>query len=376
MIIACDKEMMQGEGRVALTPDGVKKIRDCEAEILVAQYAGKKSGYSDRSYKDVGAAITSRDSLWRKADLIVRVKQPLPENFAYFHYGLMIACFGHLAANLPLLECLLNTGVTLIDYGTIQTADGSPRILNAMSDIAGEIAVVDGEFLLKKSKGKILRPGTNAAIIGMGHVGTASARRILATGARLYCFDKNEKQLERAQKQFSQFSPYQVWYLRYDQTNPDDQKRLAAILEHVDLLIGATYTRAQHTGAPVPEQMIENMESGSVLEDVAIDQGGCFATSSDFFVHGKQIFTKHEILHVCIPNMPGTVPKISTPALCKETLPRIKEIAQKGFAQAVRENPALANGVMTHKGWVTSRALAEDKAVNRMDRYKPLEELL
>lgn len=374
MIIACDKETMKSEGRVALVPGEAKTLIACGAEILIARSAGVKSGYSDRAYKDSGAKIISRDSAWRKADLIVRVKQPLSEDFKYFRSGLMIACFGHLAANRPLLECLLNTGVTLIDYGTIQLANGSTHILAEMSKIAGHIAVVDGEYLLKKHRGKILAPGTNTAIVGIGNAGISAAKRVLPTGAMLYCFDKSPEALERARNMFRQFSPYQVWYLKYDHNNPEDQKQLAAILAHANLVIGATHEPARHTGNPVPAWMIGGMQKNSVVVDIAIDQGGCFESSGRFFRTGEQIFNECGVWHICKPNMPGAVPGIATPALCKETFPYIKEIASKGFVQAVRENPTLASGVMTHKGWVTHRGLAE--SVERMDRYRPLEELL
>lgn len=393
MIIACDRETMKSEGRVALLPNGTRELRDSGAKVLVAQSAGRKSGCNDAAYKNNGATITTRENVWHNADLIVRVKQPLSEDFKYFRIGLMIACFGHLAANLPLMECALNTGVTLLDYGTIRRADGSLHVLAEMSKLAGRSAVLDGEYLLEKYRGKILMPGVRVAIIGMGNAGIAAAQKTIPTGARLYCFDKYQQALGRAEallhdiiyqtqdfyRKFfgdSHELYQQIHFFTYDQENPNDQSRLAAILFHADLLIGCTQQFAQHTGWPVPAWIMAKMPKNSVAEDISIDQGGCFGTSQEFFKHKKQTFRANGVIHRCVPNIPGKIPSIATPALCRETLPYFREIAQKGFARAVRENPALASGVVIHKGYVTCKALAEDPAVNRMDRYKPLEEVL
>jgi len=324
----------------------------------------------------LGVRITPRASAWEQADFIVKVKQPFPEEFKYFRSGRIIAAFHHLAANLPLLECALNTDVTLIDYGTIQDAQGSTHILAEMSKLAGRSAIVDGEYLLEKHRGKILMPGTKAAIIGMGNAGIAAAERILPTGAMLYCFDIKPEALERAKNRFSQFSPYQVWYLKYNQADTKNQQQLAAILTSVDLLIGCTHEFAKHTDKPVPEWVMARMPKNSVAEDISIDQGGCFATSEEFFRNGKQTFRVHGVIHRCVPNIPGKISRVATPILCQETFPYIKDIAQKGLARAVRENPVLASGVAVHKGRITCRALAEDENVNRMDRYRPLSELL
>ncbi len=374
MIIACDVETMKGEGRVALMPQSAKELVANGTEVLVVKSTGVKSGFGNMTYKDAGAIITSRDSAWNLADLVVRVKQPLPEDFRYFRYGKMIACFSHLAINQPLMEYALKTGVTLIDYGTIQREDGSTHILAAMSKIAGKQAVVTGEYLLEKHRGKILGPETNAAIIGMGNAGLVAAERILAAGAHLFCFDKNPAALTRTQNLFQQFSPYQVWYLTYDHNNPSDQRRLAEILTSTDLLIGCTHEVGRHTGKPVSTRMIEGMPRSSIAVDISIDMGGCFESSSYFFETGKQHFVRYGVRHVCEPNMPGRVPKISTPELCNQTLPYLKEITQKGFARAVHENSALAKGVNTYKGWITHAGLA--KSVGREGRYKPLSELL
>lgn len=374
MIITCDKEMMGGEGRVALEPDCAEILVACGIKLLVAESAGAKSGHQDNAYKHAGAIVTSREDGWRRADLLVKVKQPSPEDFPYFRNGLTLACFGHLAANLPLLDRLLERGVTFIDYGTIQLENGSTPILAAMSKIAGRIAFFDGAKLLMRHRGMMIGPNATITIIGLGNAGTAAAELVVnANPKMLYLFDKNPAAFEPLRHFYKHCSPYDLWFVEHDRENPSHERALASILEHTDLLIGAAHIPGEKQTKLVPEWMIKNMQRGSVAIDISIDQGGCFETSRATSL-GRPTFKEHGVVHYCVQNMPGMIAREATPALCRESFPYITHLVERGFEQAVRENPALARGVNTHKGWITHEELA--RSIRRMKDYKPLDELL
>lgn len=380
MEIGCVREIMQDESRVGLRPDnlGVAELLSASPNnvVRVAQSAGKKSGFEDPDYERAGALVLPQESVWRHSELIVKVKQPfeLEEEYVYLRGGKILFCFLHLADNLPLLDVLLENRITAIDYGTIQLENGSTPVLASMSKIAGRIAFFDGAKLLMRNCGMMIGPEAAVTIIGLGNAGTAAAGlAVKANPKMLYLFDKNPKAFEPLIRLYQQRSPYDLWFVEHDNKNPAHQQRLAAILKKTDLLIGAAHIPGEKQAKLVPEWMIKNMPHGSVAIDISIDQGGCFETSRATSLQ-KPTFLKHGIVHYCVPNMPGMVPRESTPALTRVTFPYILELAQKGFEQAVRENPALARGVNTHKGWITHEGLA--RSIGRMKDYKPLQEVL
>ncbi len=374
MKIACDIETMQDEGRAALMSGDVSTLARLGVETLVVRHAGVKSGFTDCAYKRAGAIVTSREDAWRRADLVIKAKQPLPEDFAYFRNGLTVACFFHLASNPPLLNSLLENKMTAIAYETIQLPDGSTPILAEMSKIAGRIAFFDGAKLLMKHRGVMIGPKSTVVILGLGNAGAAAAELVVSANPKmLYLFDKDPLKFNPLEKRFyERLSPYDLWFVEYNHENPRHHQRLASILERTDLVIGATHIPGEKQIKLVPEWMVEKMQRGSVIMDISIDQGGCFETSRETSLR-KPIYQRHGVIHYCVPNMPGMVPRESTTALCKKTFPYILELAEKGFKRAVLENPALAKGVNTYKGWITHEGLA--RSIGRMTDYKPLKEV-
>ena len=353
MIIGCVKEVLDGEGRVAILPQDVKTLTEKDHEVLIEASVGKKSGFKDREYKAFGAMTGTQEDVWRGSDLVVKVKQPTkPElRFLYSKQGLILSCFLHLASpeNSLLLEALQKSGTTAIDYGTIQPDDESTPILAEMSKIAGRIAFFDGAKLLMRHKKIMIGPSSTVAILGLGNAGTATAELVAKANPKmLYLFDKNPEKFEPLRHFYQQLSPHDLWFVHHDRKNPSREQALASILEHTDLLIGAAHIPGKRQVKLVPEWMIKNMQPGSVQ--------------------------KHGVVHYCVPNMPGMTPRESTPVLTRATFSYIRELAEKGFKRAVLENPALAKGVNTHKGWITHEGLAD--SIGRMKDYKPLTELL
>ena len=226
-----------------------------------------------------------------------------------------------------------------------------------------------------------MRPNSKILILGLGNAGVSASELAVGTeSARpelLYLLDKNSDKFTPLKTYFYQhlhISPYKLRFIKYDQENSADRQILASILTDIDLLIAATYIDGELQSKAVPEWMERGMKQGSVVADISIDQGGALESSYYYKKTGRQIFKKNGVWHYCGPNIPGRVPVDSTPALTRETFPYIHEVAGKGFERAVRENPALARGVNTHKGWVTHEGLA--RSIGRMKSYKPLSELL
>jgi len=345
--VGCPKETMKDELRVGLIPSGVKNLLVQGAKkVLIEKSAGKRGGFPDRAYKDSGAEIVSREKVWRDATVVVKVKQPLPEEYPYLRDGRTVICFPHLADNPPLLREALRSGVTIIAYETIQLENGYTPILAEMSKIAGRKALFDCASLLMKHKGMMLGPNSEIMILGLGNAGAEIAELVVSTKPKfLYLLDKFPETFEHLKPRFYQhLSPYNLWFMKYDQDDPADQKILASILTHIDLFLVATYVSGELQTKTVPEWMEKCMEPGSVVADLSIDQGGAFRTSDHFKTKGRQIFKRGGIWHYCVPNIPGRVPMDSTPALTQATLPYILELAEKGFVRAALENPALAKG--------------------------------
>ncbi|MFY9458120.1 MAG: hypothetical protein WAP23_04350, partial [Candidatus Spechtbacterales bacterium] len=379
MQIGCVPEIMQDESRVGLRPDnlGVAEILALGATnaVRIAKSAGEKSGFLDAEYERQGALILPHIDVWRHSELIVKVKQPLEDEYPYLRDDQMLICFPHLADNPSFLDISLKKRLTIIAYETIRLENGYHHILAEMSKIAGRKALFDCTNLLMSKNGMMLGPSSEILILGLGNAGVAAAELVVAANPKfLYLLDKNPEKFEPLKARFYQrLSPHNLWFMKYDQDDPAHQYRLATILTHIDLLITATYIDGELQTKAVPEWMEKGMKSGSVTADISVDQGGAMETSDYHKQTGKQIFRKHGVWHYCVPNIPGRVPRDSTPALTRETFPYIAELAEKGFKRAVLENPALARGVNTHKGWITHEGLA--RSIGRTMDYKPLEEV-
>jgi alanine dehydrogenase len=365
MIIGVPKERKIHEFRVALTPEGTRKLKEHGHTVLVEKSGGEGSGFSDKEYETAGAKIVNAKTTWMVAQLVLKVKEPIKGEFKFLRRGQILFTYLHLAPNPELTNELLKKGVSAIDYATVQLQDGSLPLLRPMSEITGKLAIEIGSELLRNETG-ILLGGTEKVkpaevlILGGGTVGTNAAEDALKLGAKVTIFDSNPKRVQWLQSHLQQFVHTKGTDVRSPQLLCllQNEYALCRALPACDLVIGSALIAGAKAPHLVTEEMVKTMKKGSVIIDVSIDQGGCFETSHPTN-HKEPTFIKHGIIHYCVTNMPGSVPRTSTLALTNETLPYILELADKGFERAVHENPALALGVNIHQGKIAHPALAE-----------------
>ncbi len=355
MIIGVPREIKDNEFRVAMVPAGVKAAVDAGHEVVVERGAGLGSSISDDAFRDAGAEILSAAAdLFAKAELIVKVKEPLPEEFPYLRRGLMIFTFLHLAANKPLFEALKKGGVTAISYETIELADGRTPVLEPMSEVAGRLSVqVGAHFLLKSSGGSgILLSGVpgvakgEVLIIGAGVVGQNALKIASGLDAEVTIMDTNIERFRHIDELYGA----RVNTLTANAYNIEEAVRRA------DLLIGAVHIPGARTPSIVTRAMVSSMKKGSVIVDVSVDQGGAVETTRPT-THSEPVFELDGVLHYGVTNMPGTVPRTSTYALTNATLPYLLKIAGGGL-KGLLDDPALGNGVNIHAGVVVNSAVA------------------
>jgi len=370
MIIGIPKEIKDNEYRVSLTPGGAELLTRAGHHVLIQEGAGDGSGFPDHEYVRGGAeVIREAQEVWHRADMIMKVKEPLPDEYPYLREGLLLFTYLHLAANEGLTHVLMDKGVTAIAYETVQLANGSLPLLVPMSEVAGRMAVQIGAHYLEKTcggRGKLLggvpgvRPAT-VVIIGGGTVGTNAARIALGMGAHVVIIDISADRL----RYLSEILHGNLTTLS---SNP---RNIAEAVRRADLVIGAVLLPGARAPHLVTREMIESMKSGTVVIDVAVDQGGCVETSRPTS-HSDPIYEVNGVIHYCVPNMPGAVPRTSTYALSNVTLPYALRLADLGFKEAIRRDEALAKGVNVYRGRVTCRAVAEAFGLP----YQPMEELL
>lgn len=357
MIIGVLKEIKNNENRVALTPAGVNDFVRKGHQVLIESGAGVGSGFSNEDYSSQGAKIVhSAGEAWA-ADLVMKVKEPLPEEYTFLREGLVLFTYLHLAAEKQLTEELVKKKVIAIGYETIQLPDGSLPLLQPMSEVAGRMAVQIGAHLLEKNqggKGVLLGgvPGVQAGrvtIIGGGIVGTNAAKVALGMGAHVTIVDINPSRLRYLEEIFKG---------RF-QTLMSNSYNIARALRKTDLLIGAVLIPGAKAPCLVTEEMVKGMEPGSVIVDVAIDQGGSIETVDRVTTHSNPFYVKHGVLHYSVANIPGSVARTSTLALTNVTLPYAMEIANKGPYRAAKENASLAKGINTMDGNVVHSAVAK-----------------
>ena len=369
MIIGIPKEIKDNEYRVALPPSGVETLVHAGHRILVQEGAGLGSGFPDDAYVQSGATLLARaEDVWESAELVVKVKEPLPAEFAYLRPGLLLFTFLHLAADEALTEALLAKQVTAIGYETVQTAEGALPLLKPMSEIAGRMAVQIGAHYLEQThggRGVLLGgvPGVRAGsvvIIGGGTVGANAAEIALGMRARVTVIDNNLERLRFLD---------QVWQGRATLVASNHRNIFEAV-RRAELLIGAVLLPGARAPRLVTEEMVASMAPGSVVIDVAVDQGGCIETAQ-VTTHSAPIYLKHGVIHYAVANIPGAVPRTSTLALSNATLPYVLKLANGGL-QAASQDAALAKGVNTMDGALTHPAVAE--AFGR--EYVPVERLL
>lgn len=367
MIVGVPKEIKTLENRVALTPGGAESLTRRGHTVLVEQGAGLGSGISDDEYRAAGAEIVSAKEAWL-AELVVKVKEPLPEEYGYLRSDLVLFTYLHLAASESLTQAMIRSGVTGIAYETVQLEDGSLPLLTPMSEVAGRMATQVGAYHLERPQGGrgILLGGVPGVapgavvILGGGTVGTNAAKIALGLGAQVYVLDINHRRLQYLDDVFGG----RLITLTSTEANIKKAIRFA------DLVIGAVLIPGAKAPKLVTREMLAEMKEGAVIVDVAVDQGGCVETIRPT-THDDPTYVVDGVVHYGVANMPGAVPRTSTFALTNQTLPYLLRLAERGL-EALKDDPALLKGLNTYGGKVTHPAVAEAFGLP----YTPPEEAL
>ena len=369
MIIGCPKEVKTKEFRVGLVPGGVRSLVQDGHRVLVEKSAGEGAGITDQMYKDAGASVVSTKEVWEKSNVIIKVKEPIPQEFGYLREDQLLYTFLHLAAAPELTKELVKKKVTSIGYETVQTADSQLPLLRPMSEIAGRIATQIGAYYLQKyagGKGVLLGGAAGVfrgkvGIIGGGVAGTNAAKVAVGLGADVTILDVNLDRLEYLDHIFG--NKISTLY-----SNPTNLKHVVA---KSDLLVGAVLIPGAKAPHLVTEEDVQTMEPGSVVVDISIDQGGCIETIRPTS-HEEPVYTVHGVLHYGVTNMPGAVSRTSTYALTNVTFHYLKKLASVGLNRAITADEALARGVNTHKGFVCCEPVAQALGYE----YIPLKKLM
>lgn len=356
-IFGVPKELKEGETRVALTPDSVGLLTRDECEVVIEKNAGFLSGFDDAQYEKAGATIVeSASEVWARANVIVKVKEPQREEYGYFREDQVIFSYLHLAVEKELTQALLKKKVCAIASEAVQTENGELPLLRPMSEVAGRVAVqVGARFLEKESGGSGVllggvpgvQPG-KVVVIGAGVVGTNSARIAAGMGADVSVLDVNSKKLAQLDLLFN-------GRVKTHYCNPTTIMEEA---KKADILIGAVLIPSQRAPKLVSADVIKEMKKGSVVIDVAIDQGGIIETVDRLTTHQNPVYEKFGVLHYAVPNIPSAVPKTSSLAYSYAILPYIHQIGEIGTIMAIKENEALRFGVSTFRGKITCEPLA------------------
>jgi len=356
MKVGIPREVKNNEYRVAITPAGVHELTSHGHEVYLEHDAGAGSRFPDDAYTAAGATIIpDADEVWGTADLLLKVKEPVAEEYHRMRPGLTLFTYLHLAADKACTDALLERKVTGIAYETVQLADGSLPLLAPMSEVAGRLAPQVGAYHLMRSGGgygALLGgvPGTRAAnvtVIGGGVAGANAAQIAAGMGARVTVLDKNVARLRALD----------AIYRGSLQTMASNAYEVERAVLDADLVIGAVLVTGAKAPKLVSNDLVSRMKPGSVLVDIAIDQGGCFADSHPT-THADPVFLVHDSVFYCVANMPGAVPNTSTYALTNATLPYAVELADKGWQAALNADPALAAGLNTHEGQLANAQVA------------------
>lgn len=370
MIVGLPKEIKDNEYRVGLTPAGVSALSDAGHQVIVERSAGEGSGFHDSLYQKAGGRLLdSADDIWSEAEMIVKVKEPVAPEYDRMREGQLLFTYLHLAPDKELTKQLLERKVTGIAYETITDRRGGLPLLTPMSEVAGRMAIQVGAHYLEKmsgGRGILLGgvPGVPAArvvIIGGGVVGTNAAKIAVGMGAHVTIIDNNLDRLRELDDIFlSKISTLaSSAYMIHD-----------AILE-ADLIVGAVLVPGAAAPKLVTREMLKEVPNGAVIVDVAVDQGGCIETTHPT-THSNPTYYVEGVLHYCVANMPGAVPRTSTFALTNATLPYATKLANKGFYNAIAGDQGLKNGVNTYAGHCTFEAVAVAQDL----RFKPIDELI
>jgi len=370
MIVGLPKEIKDSESRVGLVPAGVHALVQDGHKVLVETNAGEGSGISDGEFKAAGGEIVpSAGDVWERADMVVKVKEPIGPELGAMRDGQILFTYLHLAPAPELTKVLLDRRVTGVAYETIRLPNGSVPLLTPMSEVAGRMSIQVGAFYLQKPNGGRGElpggvpgvPPANVVILGGGTVGTNAAKMAVGLGARVTIIDLDADRLRYLDDIF--FG--QIETLMSNPYNIEDS------VSKADLLIGGVLIVGAEAPKLVTRPMISSMKKGAVVVDVAVDQGGCCETTRPT-THSNPTYFVDGVVHYCVANMPGAVPRTSTFALTNVTLPYARKLARLGFREAVQRDPALAQGVNVYLGHVTCRPVAQSLGLPTI----PLESLL
>ncbi|HDR5267806.1 alanine dehydrogenase [Bacillus thuringiensis] len=370
MRIGVPAEIKNNENRVAMTPAGVVHLIRNNHEVFIQKGAGLGSGFTDAQYVEAGAKIVdTAEEAWNM-EMVMKIKEPIESEYKHFSEGLILFTYLHLAPEPELTKALIEKKVVSIAYETVQLENRSLPLLAPMSEVAGRMAAQIGAQFLEKNKGGkgILLAGVpgvkrgKVTIIGGGQAGTNAAKIAVGLGADVTIIDLSAERLRQLDDIFGN----QVKTLM---SNPYN---IAEAVKESDLVIGAVLIPGAKAPKLVTEEMIKSMEPGSVVVDIAIDQGGIFETTDRITTHDNPTYEKHGVVHYAVANMPGAVPRTSTLALTNVTVPYAVQIANKGYKEACLGNSALLKGINTLDGYVTFEAVAEAHGVE----YKGAKELL
>jgi alanine dehydrogenase len=370
MVVGTVREIKDNEYRVGLVPGGVKTLADSDQQVLVETRAGEGSGISDDEYRQAGAEIVgSAAEVWKRAEVLVKVKEPIEPEYAHMRAGQVLFTYLHLAPLPKLTMVLLERKVNGVAYETITGPDGSLPLLTPMSEVAGRMSIQVGARYLERvngGRGVLLGgvpgvPPAEVIIIGGGVVGMNAAKMALGMGARVTILDRSVTKMQYIDDVFG-------GHVATLMSNPI---AIARAVARADLLVGAVLIPGAAAPKLVTRAMVSGMKKGSVIVDVAVDQGGCIETTHPT-THSAPTYEVDGVVHYCVANMPGAVPRTSTFALTNVTFPYLLRIARKGLKQAIKEDPSLAPGVNTYAGKLTCAPVAEAQGRS----YTPLESLL
>jgi alanine dehydrogenase len=357
VIVGIPKEVKDHEYRVAATPEGVRELTRAGHEVVVESGAGTGSALPDGQFSAAGARILpNADAVFEAADMIVKVKEPQPEEFERFRQDHILFTYLHLAADKPLTEFLLDRKVASVAYETVELHDGRLPLLAPMSEIAGRMAPQVGAYFLERSYGGrgVLMGGAagvspaRVVVLGAGMAGLNAAWIAAGMEAEVIVLDTNVDRL----RYVDQIQRGRI------QTVMSSALAIEQLVADADLVIGAVLIPGAKAPHLVTEEMVSRMRAGAVIVDISIDQGGCVETAH-VTTHSEPTYLVHDVVHYCVGNMPGAVPRTSTYALTNVTLPYAIDIATKGLERAVREDPALALGVNAHAGALTNQGVAD-----------------
>ena len=354
MIIGIPREIKEHEYRVGITPSGVRELKKEGHRIILEKSAGKGSGFSDEDYREGGAEISDTYTIFNSSELIVKVKEPLPSEYALLHEGQALFTFLHLAANRELLNTLLKKNIAAFAYETLEVK-GALSLLEPMSEIAGKMSPIIAAYYQQRihgGQGILLTgaegvPPANVLVLGAGTVGMNAVKVAFQLGANITVINRGINRLKLLDEQYGG----KIKTLTADKKNIENEAL------HTDVLIGAVLITGARAPKLVSKELVSKMKQGTVIIDVAVDQGGCIETTKPT-THGNPVYTIDGVVHYAVTNMPGAFPKTSTQALTNRTLKYIKELAGSSLENTIKANKPLRNALNTYKGRIMHKGIA------------------